>query len=175
MTMERAEKNLHEKIVREILPRFAEKLKTEKIISAYDCQPFTIPLIEGEPPITIVPDLVLYLPNGEKVLIEVANPRDPKRFLGEIVSPHFLFYLKKITKCILYVLHSLEKQNIHDRGFHQNMMLEQFFKSQGQVIMASWSKNEDNAYHNLKYIIQSNFFGWAIKEDKPKRSNNIEQ
>jgi len=149
-------KSLHGKIVREILPRFAEKLKNEKVISAYDCHPFTFSVVKGEPPIKIIPDLVIHLPNSEKVLIEIANPRDPKRFLGEMVCPQFLFYHKKIAKGIIFVLHDIEHQDIHDRGFNQNMMLGQIFRERKSVIMASWPRDDTTAYHNLKYILEHN-------------------
>ena len=163
-------RDLHGKIVKEILPRFAEKLKNDKLIIGYDCHPFSFSLIKGQPPITVLPDLVVYLPNNEKALIEIANPRDPKRFLGEIVYPQFLFYHKKISKCIIFVLHSVEQQKVHDRGFDQNMMLHQIFREQGPVILQSWS-NEDTAYHNLKYTIESNFLAsWMSQEDKHKQT-----
>ena len=126
--------SLHAKIVREILPRLAEELKKEAVISAYDCHPFTFSIVKDEPPIKIIPDLVIHLPNKEKVLIEIANPRDPKRFLGEIVCPQFLFYHKKITRGIIFVLHDIEHQKIHDRGFDQNIMLGQIFRERKPVL-----------------------------------------
>lgn len=144
----------HDKIVRKILPRFAEKLKKEAVISAYDRHPFKIPLVEGWPPIKIIPDLVVHLPNGERVLIEIANPRDPKRFLGEIVYPHLLIYHKKIEKRIVFVLHDLKQQEIHDRGFSQIMMLRLVFENLAGGTIASWPPNEETAYHNLKRLLK---------------------
>lgn len=144
----------HGKIVREILPSFAEKLKKEAVISSYDHHPFTISLVEDRPPIKIIPDLVIHLPNKEKVLVEIANPRDPKRFLGEIVYPHLLGYHKKIAKVIIFVLHDREHQKIHDRGFDQKTMLTQIFGRLTHTIMASWPRDEKTAYHNLKYILK---------------------
>ena len=148
------QESLHGKIVREILPGFAERLKKEEVISAYDRHPFSIPLVEDQPPIKIIPDLVVHLPNRGKVLVEIANPRDPKRFLGEIVYPHFLGYHKKITKVIIFVLHDPEHQPIHDRSFSQKMMLTQIFGRLTPTIMASWHRDEKTAYHNLKYILK---------------------
>lgn len=151
----------HGKIVREILPSFAEKLKKEAVISAYDRHPFTISLFEDRPPIKIIPDLVIHLPNGEKVLVEIANPRDPKRFLGEILYPHLLGYHKKITKVIIYVLRDPEHQRKHDRAFCQIMLTEIFGKQVG-CHMASWCPDEKIAYHNLKCILKRFLNGQII-------------
>ena len=145
---------LHGKIVREILPSFAEKLKKEGVISAYDRHAFTIPFLEGRTPLKIIPDLVIHLPNREKVLVEIANPRDPKRFLGEMVYPQFLGYYKKIAKAIIFVLHDRERQRIHDRGFAQITMLSEIFGKLTPSHIASWSRDEKTAYHNLKYILK---------------------
>lgn len=141
--------SLHDKIVREILPNFAERLKKESVISAYDRHPFKIPLVENRPPIRIIPDLVMYLPNGEKVLVEIANPRESKRFVGEIVYPYILGYYKKIAKAIIFVLHDREHQKIHDRAFALKTMLNEIFGG-ASTFMASWPPDEITAYHNLK-------------------------
>ena len=156
------ERNLHRKIVNEILPSFAEKLKKEAVISTYDRDPFTIPLFEDGPPIKIIPDLVVHLPNGEKVLVEIANPRDPKRFLEEIVYPHLLRYYRKIEKAIIFVLHDREHQKIHDRGFEQIMMLGLVFGKVTLGRIASWPRDEKTAYHNLKYILKRFLNGRVI-------------
>jgi len=148
------QESLHGKIVREILPSFAEKLKKEGVISAYDRHPFTISPIEDRPPIKIVPDLVIHLPNREKVLVEIANPRDPKRFLGEIVYPGLLRYHKKIAKAIIFVLHDRERQKIHDRGFGEIVILHQIFGKLTIGRITSWPPDEKTAYHNLKYILK---------------------
>lgn len=148
------QKGLHEKIEREILPSFAEKLKKEAVISAYDRQSFKIPLLKGQPPFTIKPDLVMRLPNGEKVLVEIANPRDPKRFLGELIYPSILRYHKKIAKAIIFVLHDRERQEIHDRGFGEIVMLSQIFGNLTIGRITSWPLDEQTAYHNLKYILK---------------------
>lgn len=148
------QKSSHSKIVREILPRFAEKLKREAIISAYDRHPFTISLLEDRPPIRIIPDLVIHLADGRKVLVEIANPRDPKRFLGEMLYPHILGYYKEITDVIIFVLHDREHQKLHDRGFDQKTILTQIFGKLTHTVMASFPLDETTAYHNLKYILK---------------------
>jgi len=97
--------NLHDKIVGTILPNFAEKLKQEAVICSYDRKPFRISLFEDRPPIKIVPDLVIHLPDGKKVLVEIANPRDPKRFLGEMVYPRILPGLCMCMLIYIYILY----------------------------------------------------------------------
>jgi len=89
-------------------------LEKEGIISSHNRRPFKIPLVKGWPPIKIIPNLVVHLPNGEKVLVEIANPRDPKRFLGEIVYPHLLRHHKKIKKqsFLFYTTASVKKSTI---------------------------------------------------------------
>ena len=147
------QKNLHEKIVGTILPDLAEKLKKEAVICSYDRKPFAISLFKDRPPVKIVPDLVIHLPDGRKVLVEIANPRDPKRFLGEMVYPHFLGYYKRISNVIIFVLHDRKQQKIHDRGFDQKTMLSQIFGKLTPTIIASWTPDETIAYNNLKYIL----------------------
>ena len=142
----------HGKIVGEILPRFAEKLKKESVISAYDRHPFKIPFVESWPSIKIIPDLVIHLPNGEKVLVEIANPKDPKRFVGEIVYPQILGYYKEIVAAIVFVLHP-QKRKVHTRSMIQRMALAQFLRKQIPSVVASWPANEDVAYRNLKLLL----------------------
>jgi hypothetical protein len=145
--------NLHEKIVGTILPKFAEELRKEAVICSSDRKPFAIPFFEDRPPIKIVPDLVVHLVDGKDVLVEVANPRDPKRFLGEIVYPQILGYYKKISTVIFFVLHDRKRQKIHDRGFYQKMVLSKIFGRLTHTIMISWALDETVNYHNLRYIL----------------------
>ena len=86
------------------------------------------------------------------MLVEIANPRDPKRFLGEIVYPHLLRHHKKIKKTIIFILHDRERQKIHDRGFSQIMMLNLVVGNLQVGTIASWPPNEETAYHNLKFL-----------------------
>lgn len=101
------QENLHDQIVDEILPNFAQKLKVEKVISSYDRTPFKIQLFEDWAHFAIVPDLIVYLPTGEKVLVEVANPKEPKSllmcacFLCKVVSSKNLIR----SLCALLYMH----------------------------------------------------------------------
>ena len=145
--------NSHENIVGEILPRIAQRLKDEAVISAYGHKPITIRIIKELPPIRIIPDLMIRLPNGQRVLVEVANPRDPKRFLGEIVYPQFLGYYHKIDKVIIFVLCDQKSQKTQDRGLHQKWMQTKVFGRQTHTIMMTWS-DENTVDHNLRVMLK---------------------
>lgn len=142
--------NLHDKIVKEVLPRFVERLKAEGIDFTDDRKSFTIYTAEDLPPITIYPDLILHMGGGQKILIEVANPKDPKRFMGELVFPHILGYCKKIDAAIIFVLHFAKKQRSQIRSMVQVVQLYQFLESQTRVMTMSWAEEEEINYHNLK-------------------------
>ena len=122
-------RGLHGKIVYEILPKVAERLKKEGVISSYDRKQFSIPLVKGSVPITINPDLVVYLPDNRKVVVEITNPRKPKRFIGELVYPHFLGYLKRIEAAIVFVL-QYGSPIQRNRGMVQQIGLDLFFEKQ---------------------------------------------
>jgi len=70
------QKNLHEIIVRKILPSFAEKLKKEAVISSYDRNPFTISLLEDRPPIKII---LGYYKRIAKVIIFVLHDQKQQK------------------------------------------------------------------------------------------------
>ena len=108
---------MHDQIVDEILPSFAQKLKVEKVISSYDRTPFKIQLFEDWTHFAIVPDLIVYLPTGEKVLVEVANPKEAKRLIGEMVYPRILGVLKMISAAIIFVLDSQANKKIQLRSW----------------------------------------------------------
>jgi len=150
MNLEDSKKgDVHSKIVDEILPHFAEKLKREGVISNHDRKPFTIPLAKDWPPFRIKPDLVLYLHDKKKVLVEIANPEKPKRFIGEIVYAHLLGHFKDIAAAIIFVLPI--KGQRPTRGIVQNMMLHFILKERTPSIVIGWS--EDHAYWQLKYAL----------------------
>jgi len=147
--------DLHGKIVDRVLPRFAEKLKREGIISNYDRKFFMIRLVKGWPVVRIDPDLVLYLYDKKKVLVEIANPKDPKRFIGEMVYAQLLGYFKQIAAVIIFVLHPVKGAQPPIRSTVQSMILHLILKKQIPSIVIGWS--EDHAYWNLKLL----YLGWV--------------
>jgi hypothetical protein len=152
----KTKKSLHRSIVEEILPRIAQRLKEETVISSYDHVPIKISIKEplSIKSINVVPDLMIHLPDERRILIEVANPRDPKRFLGEILYPQILGYYRKIDKVIVFVLRKNQKsQQVHDRGFQQKWIVSEVFGRKTHTIMMTWS-NESDACHNLRLTIK---------------------
>jgi hypothetical protein len=139
----------HTEIVRKILPRFADRLRREGVIESYDRKPFTIKIWDF-PPVRIIPDLILHLHDKAKVLIEIVNPKDPKRFMGEIAYPHLLKYHKGIKATIFFVLRYHQRK--HDRGLGESLALSFVFKTSMPNVAISWPKrgHEENAYKNLK-------------------------
>jgi hypothetical protein len=149
--------DLHRQIVSKVLPHFAERLKSEGVISDSNRRPFIIRLSEDWPPVKIVPDLVLCLPDKKKVLVEVANPKDPKRFMGEIVYSHLLGYYKEISAATIFVLHPNKYEKTHSRGVIQKLTSSQILKKQMPSIVVSWSKNQDVVYKNLRLMLAQQF------------------
>jgi len=146
-------RGLHGIIVYEILPRLAEKLKREGLISDYDRKQEKIEISKDFPEIRINPDLILHTSNGKKILVEVANPKDPKRFIGEVIYPKMLLWRKKITAAIVFVLNPQE-QKTHERSLSQTHMLDEFLNMPKGSKGVTWP-GEDAAYNQLKAFIES--------------------
>jgi uncharacterized protein YlzI (FlbEa/FlbD family) len=145
---------LHGIIVYKILPWLAEKLKREGLISDYDRKQEKIKISKDFPEIWMNPDLILHMSNGKKILVEVANPEDPKRFIGELVYPKMLLWRKKITAAMVFVLKPQEqetpkKRDLHTRSLAQiHMLYESLNMPKGSKIV-TWP-GEDAAYGWLK-------------------------
>jgi len=154
------ERSLHDKIIYDILPRFAEKLKQEEMISSYDREPFKIQLkkeiMPDLPPLEIKPDCILYLPNGNRFLVEVVNPKDPKRFMGEIKFIHLLSEHKLIESAFLYVLPYKKKyKGVHAKRTSQAGMITLDHKGNMKFqVLVSWAGDEDIDYFNLKSMVR---------------------
>lgn len=150
----------HEKIVSEILPRFAGKSKDEGVISSYHKHSFQLltPTSGDWPSITINPDLVIVMPDGENILVEVASPRDPKRFLGEIVYPHILAAQNQIDRAIVFLSHGKLSEHKTTIGFMQGSILHSILRSKLPVFIISWSKTENASYRNLKTFLIKQLF-----------------
>lgn len=145
-------KNLHDKIVDEVLPLFAEKLKQEGVISEYNRRPFRIPLFQNESPYEIRPDLVLVLPNGQTIVTEITNPKDRKRFIGEIAYTQVLWNLQKIAAAVLFVL---KYAGANKRMFEAPIISKTIGTMPNRRMLFTWSSEEDVNYHNLKTFLQN--------------------
>lgn len=142
--------NLHYIIENDILPRIAERLKKEGLISSYDKKQFNIPSHDKEvKPITITPDLVLHHPNGDKILVEVANPEDPKRFVGELVYPAILKKYEQIRASLVFVIGDIKRHG--KRLTYRHIMSEMLGKYSSCFV--SYPHNEDAVYRWLKSFI----------------------
>jgi hypothetical protein len=149
----------HKKIVKDILPCFANKLKKEGIISNYDRKPFNISVSEDVnthhwPLLRIIPDCVLYLLNKGKVLVEIVNPEgEPKRCIGELVYPYLLGYHKKIVAALVFMLPPLKgKANV--RRVELNIELHKICEKQIPTQVWTWNPScKDTNYHNLKEFL----------------------
>jgi hypothetical protein len=120
------------------------------MISGYDHKQEEIPISKDLPKIIIRPDLVLYMSNGNKALIEVANPKDPKRFIGEMIYPKILLYHKKITAALVFVLYPEERKT--QRSLVQILVLDKFLRMPKGSRIVTWP-GEDAAYNHLKAFI----------------------
>ena len=150
--MTRKEESLHKKIVKKILPYIARRLKREELIADFDDKEFKIPLFEQSEPIRIRPDLVLHLPDGNKVLVEVANSDKAKRFVGELVYPYILEHRKEINAFFMFVL-GREHKRKHARSLQQRTMISDIIcGNRVHSHVETWS-NEKNAYASLRSFI----------------------
>lgn len=93
----------HHKTVYKDLPKVAGKLKEEGLISGWDREQLKIEL-EGWNPFTVKPDLILHVPGRRKLLVEIINPDDPKRYIGEILYAHILGSFQKIGAAVFLIL-----------------------------------------------------------------------
>ena len=151
MSKRKKQTSLHRKVVTEILPRFAKKLKREGVISGYSREPLKISIFEHVPPYRFNPDLVLITLNGEKVLIEVANPRDPKRFLGELFYAQILGIHNQISMSVFFVLPHKGTYRLHERRLSIGKEIFETIKGGVAQFMISWIANDyANNYFNLK-------------------------
>jgi len=109
-------------------------------------------------------DLVLSLPDRKKILVEVANPKDPKRFFGEIIYPQLLGYYKQIVAAMIFVLpHALDYEGIHTTRIFQTGPVKQVIKRQIPCMVISWPHKEENSYRNLKYFVK-NYHNYITKD-----------
>jgi len=122
------------------------------MISDYGRKQEVIRIIKDFREIKVNPDLVLGLPNGKRILVEVANLRDPKRFIGEYIYPGLLMHYKRIVAALVFVL-SQDKQEISQRSLSQTIALYQFLSMPRGLRTIGWS-SEDNAYRVMKDFVE---------------------
>jgi hypothetical protein len=150
------QKSLHDKIVQEILPKFAEKLLKDGEIASYNRRAFRMVIWENEPHCKIKPDCVLSLESGEKILVEVVNPRDPKRLLGEFVYPHLLGRNKQVAAAIIFILlRKDENRKLHIRRHLMLGPLSQLINRPIPIWAGPWEPNRESVnYSNLKAFLR---------------------
>jgi hypothetical protein len=121
------------------------------MISDYNRKQEQIKISEYLPEIKINPDLALDLPNGKKILVEVANPKDPKRFIGEMIYPKILIYYERITAVMVFVLNPQEQKR-HKRSLSQEIVLYKSLVLPKGSMTVTWP-GEDEAYRALKGFV----------------------
>lgn len=163
-----SKKSIHQDVVEMILPRFAEDLKREGVISDYNRKSFRVEgvtLIEKHT-FSIRPDLLLILPDGKRFLVEIVNPKDPKRFMGEIACVQLLGSQKLIDAAIVFILPlGPEHPTAPKKGVRLSLAalvtgLQQVVNSKIPAVTISWSTNQDASYVNLKNFILSRRPSW---------------
>jgi hypothetical protein len=150
----------HKKIVEEILPRLAEKLKQEGIILDHDNKQIKI---KNLPEIRINPDRILHLSNGKNILVEVVNPKEAKRFIGELVYAKILIHFQRITAALFFVLNP-ENQGRHERSLSQIHALS-FLRLPKGSRTVTWPSEEDKAYRTLKDFVERYTVRWVQKQE----------
>ncbi len=142
-------RNLHEFIEKYVFPRIAKRLKKEGFISSYDKKDFEIPSFYKEAAIEITPDLVLHHLNGDKILVEVANLEDPKRFIGEVVYPASLKKDRQIRASLVFVIGNIKR---HSRSLTQRHIMSEMLGGYSSLFV-SYPNNEDAAYNWVRNFI----------------------
>jgi hypothetical protein len=157
--------SLHDKITNNFLPEFAKQLQIEGVISYSDRKPFEFSAMDDLPHFEIRPDRVLYLLHGEKILVEIVNPRDPKRLMGEITYPQILIQKELISAAFFFIIGSGKQAKNQHRSLIEKWMLSDIIESKKPCWMMSWSSYE-TSYLNLKAFLTNPMFF-------PKKGNVI--
>jgi hypothetical protein len=95
-------------------------------------------------------------------LVEVVNPKKPKRFIGELIYAKILIHYKKIIAAMFFVLYPQE-QGTHGRSLSQIHALSFLRLPKGSRIV-TWP-SEDAAYNILKAFIIA-IQSHALKNEK---------
>lgn len=173
----KAEKNLHDRIVEDILPSFAQELQKEGVISSFNRETFRIEMEQlflnsSFPAFVIIPDLLLILPDKKRFLVEIVNPRDPKRLMGELASVQFLGFHNLIDAAMVFLLpRGPESVSAPDKGvrlFQGGQFINQLFQHKVPTWIVSWSTKDDYSLSNLKSWILSRQPSWWFTKEPSK-------
>jgi hypothetical protein len=146
--------DLHAQIVGKTLLEFAERLREEHIISDYNHKSCAIQVFKEWQRVKIIPDIMLIMPSGDRILVEVANPRDPKRFIGELLYPRLLGYCGLISAVVMFMLDPVKQAGVQERVTQQSWMLADVFESKVPYVALPWAKSEEINYLNLESFIK---------------------
>jgi hypothetical protein len=139
-------------IVYEVLPRFAEKLAHEGVIASFSHPRFKLWLIESIPMQEIRPDGVFTLSNGKKVLVEVVNPKDPRRFIGEIASSLMLQDLYR-EHIMLFVFVRVGEKTRIELGQKRTVLLNRLIQKMNaprSLWISEWINDEEKMFTQLR-------------------------
>jgi hypothetical protein len=159
---------MHQRIVEKTLPQFAENLKREGVVSDYNRKSFAvkgITLLEKHT-LSIRPDLLLVLPDRKRFLVEVVNPKDPKRLMGEITCVQLLGSQKLIDAAVVFILPlGPEHPSAPKKGVRLSLAaavtgLEGVICGKVPAVTISWSTKENFSYANLKNFILNRRPSW---------------
>lgn len=150
----------HDELVEEVLPGMAEDLQREGMISAFTRHPsFKIPIgtISNQKfAMPIHSDGQFTLPDGTKIVVEVVNPIDPKRLLGEYFYAAILRdYHPEVAGTLMLIMVSSGK---HENRYAQRQLLfgkfSGFLSSRPRIYAAGWMGNYEERYRTLKQTLQ---------------------
>jgi len=143
--------------------RIEKCMHAEGVISDYSKESFRIESREDFPALVIKPDIVLILPDGKKFVVEVVNPRKPKRFMGELASVQLLGLYDLIHGAFVFLLPlSVEHPKAPAKGMRlwQSSRIGEVIRYEIPSVLVSWSVTEDYSYSNLKNWILSRRPSW---------------
>jgi hypothetical protein len=145
------------KQVEEVLPRFAKRLQQEGLIIDYNRNPFRISINKDFPSLPIKPDAVFIIPGNRKILVEVTNPKDPKRFLGEFCYTQILPRFQKdiVASIILTLPTSKASIKLHQKRHLLLGPTVQVIESPKCFWALGWHGNDEEKYHNQRATLRN--------------------
>lgn len=149
-------KSRHQLLVDETLPRFAEDLQREGIITSYHRNRFDVDTFKCFTPFKIRPDLVVVLADGRQFLVEIVPQRDIKRFLGELTCIQFLGRERTADAAIIFLLPKNRNSKVPAMGVRllPSRKVSAILPQKTPSMVFLWSSREDFTYNNLKTAIK---------------------